>query len=102
MIMMRGAFREEPVINDAVGAQPVVLVGDADTRTVRAYRRGKEEFRAAGEDSLESGAGRWRITEDFLIAETGAHLPRVAGHVSYWFAWDSYLGVKSELYGAGE
>ena len=33
------AFAEEPVINDAVGPRTVVLIGDADGRTVRAYER---------------------------------------------------------------
>ena len=31
-----------------------------------------------------------------------ARLARVPGHISYWFAWDSYLGVESELYQAPE
>ena len=96
------AFREQPVINDRVGSQSVVLIGDAETRTVRAYERGEEEFRLSGQDALESGSGTWQVSEDFLTSDTGERLPRVAGHVSYWFAWDSYLGAKSELYGAKE
>jgi len=92
------AFRKEPVINDTVGGQAVVLIGDAKTRTVRAYERGDEEFVEFGPGTLKSASGTWRVTEDFLIVDNGARLPRVAGHVSYWFAWDSYHGVRSEIY----
>ena len=96
------AFRKQPVINDRVGAQAVVLIGDAETRTVRAYQRGEEEFRLLEPNVVVSGSETWRVGEGFLISDNGKRLPRVAGHVSYWFAWDSYLGAKSELYGAKE
>ncbi len=95
------AFRETSVINDSVGGQSVVLIGDAETRTVRAYQRGDEEFVALTPSSLESASSTWQVTEDFLISDHGARLPRIAGHISYWFAWDSYLGVKSDLYDGG-
>ena len=96
------AFRAQPVINDRFGGQNVVLIGDAEMRTVRAYERGEEEFRFLGSNTLMSGSKIWRVREDFLISNSGKRLPRVAGHVSYWFAWDSYLGAKSEVYGAKE
>ena len=38
------AFEEHPVINDRVGLRSVVLIGDAETRTVRAYDRGERAF----------------------------------------------------------
>ena len=34
------------------------------------------------------------------VAGQSAGLGRIAGSVSYWFAWDSYLGVRGELYQA--
>ncbi len=94
------AFRSKSVINDRVGSKAVVLIGDAATRTVRAYERGAETFQAAtaGKRRFASGSGAWRLTEDALISDDGRKLPRVPGHISYWFAWDSYLGVKAELY----
>ena len=42
--------------------------------------------------------GLWRVEETRLTGPDGTTLPRIAGHVSYWFAWDGYLGVKSALY----
>jgi hypothetical protein len=97
------AFAGGAVINDRVGLRPVVLIGDAATRTVRAYDRGERLFEAAADaNQLESTAGRWRIGEEALIGPDGTRLPRVPGHIAYWFAWNGYLGAESEVYGAEE
>lgn len=93
------AFAEEPVINDQVGFSNVVLIGDAATRTVRAYDRGEATFSGDASDLIGPG-GAWTLTEDVLEGPDGQRLPRVPGHVSYWFAWDGYLGAESELYRA--
>ena len=93
------AFANEPVINDAVGARAVVLIGDTKTRSVRAYDRGDIAF-AADKDAarLAGPGGDWKINEDALIGPAGDKLARVPGHISYWFAWDGYLGVDGDLY----
>jgi len=93
------AFRNKKVINDKIGATNLVLIGDAETRTVRAYERAGLIFKeGASSLELKNGNDSWQVTEDFLIGPDGKKLPRVSGHVAYWFAWDGYLGVKSELY----
>jgi len=92
------AFKKEPVINDKIGQTNVVLVGDADTRTVRAYQRKDQAFKQSEDGTLSGPGGAWSIDEDFLKGPSGEKLARVPGHISYWFAWDGYLGVKSELY----
>jgi hypothetical protein len=93
------AFRDRSVINDAVGDLNVVLIGDASTRSVRAYERGERQFTATvNPDRLNGPGGDWTITEEFLLGPDGTRLARVAGHISYWFAWDGYLGFDSELY----
>jgi hypothetical protein len=95
------AFADDAVINDAVGSRAVVLIGDAETRSVRAYERGGLRFEAAAEDGrLQGPDGVWQVTEEALLGPGGARLARVPGHIAYWFAWDSYMGVKSELYEA--
>lgn len=95
------AFTDITIINDQIGSKNIVLVGNAQTRTVRAYERGENTFNPLGDEgSLTDASGSWQVTETALVSQNGEKLPRVPGHVSYWFAWDSYLGVKSELYSA--
>ncbi|MDJ0943636.1 MAG: DUF3179 domain-containing protein [Kiloniellales bacterium] len=93
------AFGEGRVINDRVGQQEVVLIGDARTRSVRAYARDGRRFEASVDRGRLSGpGGLWRLEEDALVGPDGTRLPRIPGHIAYWFAWDGYLGVESELY----
>lgn len=92
-------FAKKHVINDKFNGRAIVLIGDAQTRTVRAYERGEQTFSEANDpDVLTSGDDRWTITEDELIAPDGSKLARLSGHVAYWFAWDGYLGASSTLY----
>ncbi len=93
------AFAGGAVINDAVGLLDVVLTGDAKTRTVRAYDSGGRIFEATAiKHRLKGPGGLWVVEEDVLVGPDGTRLARVPGHIAYWFAWDSYLGVRSELY----
>ena len=95
-------FGPGKVINDQVGNRPVVLIGNSLTRTVRAYERGEREFQFAGSQQKITGpCGSWTVGEDQLTGPDGTKLARVAGHIAYWFAWDGYLGVASELYKDG-
>ena len=95
------AFIVRPVINDVIGPRNIVLIGDAATRTVRAYNRSGLEFMAGDRpQDLKGPNGDWSITEEALVGPSGAKLARVPGHISYWFAWDGYLGVKSAVYKA--
>ncbi len=96
-------FRGGRVLNDVVegglGRQALVLIGDAATRTVRAYERGDLTFSAGDAPGVVAADGAsWRITEAALVAEDGRRAPRVAGHIAYWFAWNGYLGLESQLY----
>lgn len=94
------AFEKEMVINDAFNKRPIVLIGDAKTRTVRAYERGTNTF-STGKDELTLKSGKlvWQVTEEALIGPADEELERLAGHLAFWFAWDGYLGKKSTLYG---
>ncbi len=92
-----GVFRRKPVINDALNGQNLVLIGDAATRSVRAYERGDLTFRDSNGFLRGSDGRNWTMTEDALVSD-GKELPRVAGHIAYWFAWNGYLGAQSALY----
>ena len=89
------AFKGGRILNDHVGRTNVVLIGDADTRTVRAYERKNLEF---DQDLGTTGEPDWTLTEDHLTSPNGKKLDRLPGHIAYWFAWAGYLGEKSELF----
>jgi len=91
-------FEGGAVINDRAGILDLVLIGDATTRTVRAYRSEGLTFdKGVRADQVKHGEESWRISEEALVAPTGRTLPRLPGHVAYWFAWSGYFGREGEL-----
>jgi hypothetical protein len=91
-------FEGGAVISDRAGILDLVLIGDAATRTVRAYRSEGVDFeKGARADEVRHGGERWRVTEDALVAPSGRTLSRLPGHVAYWFAWSGYFGRDGEL-----
>jgi Protein of unknown function (DUF3179) len=94
-------FRRDPVVNDRVGATPVVVLGKVDTRSARAYERRTLTFRfgAGPGELIETTTGaRWRVEEEPLFEPvTGRTLPRVGGHVVYWFGWYAFY-PNAEVY----
>tara|TARA_R110002110_G_scaffold85816_3_gene223660 strand:+ start:37297 stop:38700 length:1404 start_codon:yes stop_codon:yes gene_type:complete len=85
-------FEDTPVLNDMIDGRAVVLVGDPETRTVRAYETGGNEFMAHGNatETLVAGGNDWRITEAGLVSDGGETLARLPGHIAYWFAWQNF------------
>jgi hypothetical protein len=67
----------------------------------RAYERGAHRFELANRrDELKDEAGQlWKVTEKSLDGPGKVQLPRVAGHVAYWFGWFAFF-PKTELYNA--
>jgi len=85
-------FEGGAVINDHVGFVDLVLIGDPQGRGARAYRsEGRRFDRGATADELRSGGARWRVSESALEGPQGESLPRLPGHVAYWFAWAGYF-----------
>ena len=86
------AFEDGAVINDSVGPLDVVLIGDASTRTVRAYGAGGRDFAAVADqaDSVIADGVTWTVNEDALVGAGGQRLERLAGHIAYWFAWQGF------------
>ena len=80
------------VINDHIGFVDVVVIGDASGRGARAYEGRRRRFApGASPDEVLAGGGRWRVTESALVGPGGESLPRLPGHVAYWFAWAGYF-----------
>lgn len=85
------AFAGGKVIHDRVGQVDVVLVGNAEQRTVRAYESKGHKFTLSAPDLLRASDGYWRVTEDALVHSDGKTLPRLPGHLAYWFAWSGFF-----------
>ncbi|KAA3645030.1 MAG: DUF3179 domain-containing protein [Chloroflexi bacterium] len=67
---------------------------------VRVYERSELTFEA-GPDAdtvLDSDGNQWQVTEEALIGPDGQSLPRVNGHLAYWFGWFSFF-PNTAVYG---
>ena len=94
------SFAGGVVINDSIGPVDVVLIGDAESRTVRAYRRDGRVFSASGSPRVlyTDDQQVWRVSEEELLGPNGAKLPRLPGLTAYWFAWSGHVGQRAALY----
>lgn len=88
------AFDGGKVINDRVGAVSLVLIGDTESRTVRAYRSGARQFKKGTSDlsTIIHDGQEWKVSEAAILGPEGGSLSRLPGHLAYWFAWSNYLG----------
>ena len=92
------AFARGGLINDGIADTPLVLLGDAQKRAVRAYERGDRSFVPEAGKLKDQDGALWTVTEEALLAPDGTRLPRVAGHISYWFAWNNYMGDAATVF----
>ena len=84
-------FKNTKVINDRVGIISIVLIGNANSETVRAYRSEGLQFKQSENGQLIAGNQTWQLTENELIGPDGQKLTRLPGHLAYWFAWSGYF-----------
>lgn len=96
---------EKKIVNDVVGGINIVIIADAETNTARAYERQNYDFsigKIAQEIVERQTEEVWRVHEEQLVNErTGEQLPRLGGHVSYWFGWYAFY-PRTAVYGANE
>jgi hypothetical protein len=105
------ALVKERVVNDTIANTAVVLVaGDQEISVnglhrfagpvsythgseVRAYERDGESFSPGPEQgTVRDSAGLvWQVMEDGLIGPEGELLPRISGHLAYWFGWYAFF-----------
>jgi len=83
---------ETGLVNDRIGTEPVLVVGDRTSGSVRAYRRGPYQFEMTSTGWLEDNlGGRWSVEERGLRnlddAQEPLVLERLPGHVALWFGW---------------
>ena len=90
------SLQEVGLLNTRVGRQPAVLVVGAG-RAVRAFDRGAQQFSwqpgAPPHTILVDAEGsEWRVTDIGLQRVSGAgFLPRLPGHLAYWFGWYAFF-----------
>ena len=107
----------ERVVNDVVGETAVVLIAAGEIvevdgtsqRTgpvtytsgaeIRVFARGEQTFAPGPDDQtvLDADDRSWQVSEEALIGPDGETLPRVNGHLAYWFGWYAFY-PKTELY----
>jgi len=69
----------------------------------RAYERGDYIFSVskASDTVTDEQNRRWRITEEALVGPDEERLPRLGGHLAYWFGWFAFF-PKTEVFEAPE
>jgi Protein of unknown function (DUF3179) len=93
------------VLNDTLGGVNLVIVADATTRTARAYERGTHTFSPGTSPGtvMDTKSGTaWQVKEEHLADPDGKEkLPRLGGHVSFWFGWYAFYPA-TEVYAPGD
>ena len=85
------AFADEPVINDVVGGQEIVIAGSSTWGTGRVYERGGRTFAEEGDGLRDEDGALWTIGEDALTRADGAEtLARIPTITSFWHGWFSF------------
>ncbi|MGH9841414.1 MAG: DUF3179 domain-containing protein [Blastocatellia bacterium] len=84
-------LRQTPILHDALGGENIVLVTNEKTGAVRAYSAGKQRFTRRDSLLVAEDGQEWQVTESSLVnRKTNEQLPRLPGHLAYWFGWASF------------
>lgn len=89
------------VVNDTLAGVDLVLVArptpqrtffEPGGAAVRAFERGGHLFSpgASPQQVLDEKGRAWEVTEQALLGPGGEMLPRLPGHLAFWFGWYGY------------
>ena len=95
----RDTLVQNPLLNDNVGGQEVVILTVTGGGS-RAYDRQGMELQFSSEGQLQSDDGRaWRVLEDALesVDDPSQRLPRLPSRDAYWFGWQTFY-PHTDLY----
>lgn len=69
----------------------------------RAFERSSHSFKPTANKAelLDEKNRIWRVTEDALVSADGEILPRLGGHLAFWFGWFSYFS-QTQVYQANQ
>lgn len=100
-------LRKQPVINDSLGGENLVVVTVASAGAARVYQRGSHSFSLAEPSGNVQGgvvladeqARQWRMEEESLVQveEPSQRLRRLPGGMAYWFGWYTFYPA-SDVY----
>ena len=102
------ALREQTVVNDDLGGQPLVVITTGWLGS-RAYERADRTFapkvgtEETGNVLTDSDGLLWQVSEDALVRadDPSVSLPRIPTHNAYWFGWYTFY-PDTGVYEAGE
>lgn len=88
----------EQVTNDTLAGVELVIISRATPErelfepggaAVRAYERGPHTFSPGDEAGqvLDENGALWLVTEEALLGPGNEMLPRLPGHLAFWFGW---------------
>jgi hypothetical protein len=84
-------LRQTPILHDTLGELSLVLVTNEKTGAVRVYSAGTRRFSRRDGLLVSDDGQEWEIAEDALHKRrTKQRLPRLPGHLAYWFGWASF------------
>jgi len=100
---------EEGVTNDTIGETNLVLVTretpereffEPGGAAVRVYRADDQTFTPTDDPRIitDADGSEWTVTERALLGPDGEELPRVGGHLAFWFGWYAFF-PETEVYG---
>ena len=101
-------LRSQPVVNDSLGGQSLVVVTDEGEVGSRVYKSDGQEFVEVSESQpgtlpavVDAEGNRWRQDEDALVneADPQQRLDRLPVRVAYWFGWYAFNQDTSIYHG---
>lgn len=92
-------FEDNNLVQDTFQGQNLLLLGNEDDLSVRAYLRSDHNFSITTNGILKDDLGRtWKVYEDSIVSEGhSGRLDRYPGHLAYWFAWYQFF-MDTEVY----
>ena len=95
-------LKDALVVNDTLAGQNLVVVLEDGGHGARAFERGEHTFAPASTETttviMDEAGMSWQVTETALIAENGEELPRLPGHMAFWFGWYQFY-PQTLIYG---
>ncbi len=92
------------VVNDSMAGVNLTIIANDTTRTARAYERHDYSFVLGSTPTsvVEQTSGEvWQVREEYLFnRRSEERLPRLGGHISYWFGWYAFY-PNTKIYTSG-